>query len=310
MINLIGPDRKKRILAARRNSIWARYNLLILSVIVAVNIILLAALYITYLDQISFDVEISNVKKEQNEEYTNRVLQETKSFREDIDAAKTLLDANVSYSDMIATITNAIPKNCRIDTLSVGANTYKNESQKINFTCDKPNNTTDYAIVSELLTNLEKSLVYHSIYIEKTGPVPEKKNLLLISTSLKTQDPATKIPKAIPDNCKLRTINTLGQTPFNANTKHPKYLVLACRAVNNPSDKFKVASISRDELRQKVLKTVQESCYFTGLNEEEESYKSYDDSYYVANYTYSFSDITFRQKQELKNGAFIRCQKI
>ena len=320
MINLIGPARKKQFLAARRNSIWVRYNFLLLTVIVAVNIILVASLYITFIDQQGLDTQISNIKQKQDKEYTATVLNKAKDFRDNIDTAKALLEANVSYSDMITTIANSIPSNCSIDSLAVDTNTYKNGSQKMIFTCnrdfDKAKNeyTSDYEVSKQLLTKLEKSLVFHSIYIEKTETPNDKPTTLKIDTSLKTQDPATKIPRAIPDNCSLRTIHTLGQTPLNTLNKTSKYFSLVCRVQYEPKDantsQYEMEIKLKEELNKKVSDKLDQSCYFSELKKLNETYKFYGDDYLVANYDYGFGDMTLREEPVMKNGLFVRCKEV
>ncbi len=321
MINLIGPKRKKYFLAARRNSIWVRYNFLILAVIVAINIILAASLYINSIDQQGFDAQIKDVKQKQDKKYTEAVLKKATDFRDNISTAAVLLESNTSYSDMITTIANSIPSNCSIETLTVDTNTYKNGSQKMIFICnrdfDKVNQefTSDYEMSKQLLNTLEKSLVFHSVYIERTETPKDKPNTIKIETSLKTQNPAINIPRAIPTNCSLRTIHTLGETPLNPldNTSR-KYFSLVCRVQYQPKD----ASTSqtdleiklRSEFSKKVSETIDQSCYFSGLRNLNEDFKFYGDDYFVANYNYGFSNITLREEPVIKKGMFAGCKEV
>lgn len=296
MINLLSKKHRRQINAARRNSIWVRYDLLMVSVILALNIILFAALYMNFIDKQSVALQVEEAKQQEDVKVAQQVKKEADAFREDIKIAKTLLDANSNYSDLIVTIANAIPQNCLIKTLTVDASTFTDAPQKIDFYCSKPPNDSDYDVVSELLTNLEKSLVFHSVYINKVDTESEP-GLYSIFTTLKVQDASKKIPLAIMDGCKLRTISTLG------NNEADKYITLTCRPKNKVSNQLKPAeTLDKQALEKQVREKLDDSCYFTGLRPKNSNYTSYEEGYYVATYTYSFDDITFKRELVTKNG--------
>lgn len=300
MINLLSNKHRRQIRAARRNSIWVRYDFLMISVIIAVNIILFAALYINFLDRQSVALQVEEAKKQADVQLAQDVKKQADDFRENIKIAKTLLDADNNYSDIIVTIANAIPENCRVQTLTVDSTVFSDVAQKMEFYCAKPDNQSDYDIVSQLLTELEKSLVFHSIYINKVDTESEA-GFYLISTTLKAQDPSKKIPLAILEGCKLRTINTLGNSSNSANKE--KYLTLTCRPKTTVSNNLKPeVTIDEENLEKNVKEKLEDSCYFTDLKKISSDFKSYNEGYYVADYTYSFDDITFKRKLVTVNG--------
>lgn len=304
MINLLNPTDKKRLRAARRNSLWVRYNLIIIAVIVAVNIVLVGSIYMLYLDKVRTSEQVDDAKNKQSAQYAKSVKTKAESFKEDLTVAKTLLDADISYSDIITTIANAVPESCSIKTLDVDSTIYSDTVRTMDFYCDNTNNTTAFNNVSSFLTEIERSLVFTSVYVQKLDSASEKgKNV--ISTTLKIQDPAKKIPLAIPAGCKLRTISALG------NNEADRYLTLSCRPSKDMSKEKKTKDEIKDEVESAVEKKLLSSCYF-GNDEgsiipQPATYAFYKDNYYVADLTYRFISLDVNSKPIKKDGVE-KCQ--
>ena len=111
MINLIGPVRKRQILAARRNSIWVRYNFLLFSTLAAITIILGGTAFFYYGQKLSQDATVlENKQKLTNTEYQKNKI-EGESFRKNLKTAKTILDAETHYSIILLDVSKTMPPN-------------------------------------------------------------------------------------------------------------------------------------------------------------------------------------------------------
>ncbi len=295
MINLLAKDAQKRLRSARRNIMWVRYNLLLLVVIITLNIGLGAVFFLNYFDQASATSELSATKN-QNIKEGEAVKKQADAFRDDLKAAKTLLDANISYTDIITTLSNATPDNCSVQTLSIDADIYKSKTKDMDFSC-AINGRKIYDIVSTLITDLERSLVYTKVYVKQTITDTTDSNILQISVSLTTQDPGTKIASAIPTGCQLQSINA---------TQHDSvepYIALKCR----PST-ASASTESEADLQTRVQKTLKESCYFDGLKRKSVRFQTFAENYYIAQYVYTFNDISLKAKAEKNSSGEVVCQ--
>lgn len=127
MINLIGPERKKHILAARRNSIWIRYIFLLLSTAVAIVIILGGASFYFYSQE-----QTENAKVTANEEkaFTNEYKTQqsaVNTFKKNLKTAKTILDGETYYSAILLDVAKTMPKGSVLSSLRFDATTFQAE---------------------------------------------------------------------------------------------------------------------------------------------------------------------------------------
>jgi hypothetical protein len=299
MINLLSKDTQKRLRSARRNTIWVRYNFILIVVIIGLNIGLAMSFFLNYFDQISASSTYDNAKNRNTQQGEN-IKTKADAFRNDLEAAKILLDANISYTDAITTISNAIPSGCSIKSMAIDGNIYKSTSKDMDFFC-KVNGRSTYDVVSTLITDLERSLVYTKIYVKQTQIDPVDKNLLQINTSLDTQDPSKKIAAAIPGGCQLQTINTSKHKDTDA------YIALKCRpsTIDTQKNSKEIAS----ELQDKVDAALKKSCYFDGLRRTNSRFQAYEENYYIAQYIYTFDDISLKAKPaETNPNGEVSCQ--
>lgn len=295
MINLLDKNTKKQFKAARRNVVWVRYNFIILAVIIGLNIVLVALISFTLFDQATAQASLEGAKG-QDLKNAQSIKEKADRFRSDLAAAKTLLDANVPYSDIIATLSNAVPSGCMVKSMSIDANVYQSGKKTTDFLCKK-NGREDYDIISQFITELERSLVYHEVYVQSSQTPADDPSSLQMTTVANIQDPATRIPAAIPNNCKLQALNAL-----NHESVKP-YIALVCR----PSTATQGKALERKDIDDTVAKTLKDSCYFSGLEKISSTFKTYSQDYYIAHYMYTFSDINVNRKAQKIGGESV-CQ--
>lgn len=297
MINLLSKDTQKRLRAARRNIMWIRYNLMLVVLIIGLNIGLGVVFFFNYFDQESAQSTL-DAAKSQNVREAENIKKRADTFREELDAAKTLLDANISYTDIITTLSNATPNNCSIKSLSVDSAIYKSATKDMDFACTIQGRSI-YDVVSTLITDLERSLIYTKVYVKQTVSDPSQSDILQISTSLTTQDPSTKLASALPKGCQLQTINT---------TQHgdiAPYIALKCRPETSTTTQS--TNDVKSELEKRVQKTLEDSCYFDSLKKKSFRFQSFED-YYIAQFVYTFKDLSLKPSVANNSGGEIVCR--
>lgn len=108
MINLLNPAQKRQLRAARRNTIWRRYLLLIAGSAIAINIVFgITASFIAFQEkssQDSLDTNNSELKDSYKKDKQN-----AQDFRRNLAAAKTIITSETNYSDVILSIAAAVP---------------------------------------------------------------------------------------------------------------------------------------------------------------------------------------------------------
>lgn len=135
MINLLSPNDKKQLHAARRNTIWARYTFLTIAVLVSINIILGATALIIQNEQDSFRQKIATNENQRDKDYI-ATRQEAEKFRQNLAIARTILGEETKYSDIILSIARAIPPGCILGNLTLNAQSFSTTtSQTLSFNC-------------------------------------------------------------------------------------------------------------------------------------------------------------------------------
>ncbi len=131
MINLIGPDRKKQILAARRNSIWVRYTFFLLSTLVAVSLILGGAAFYFYGQKITQD---ATNKTSQEELFTSEYKKNSLAvidFRKKLNTAKTIFDAETYNSFILLDVTKTMPAGTVMNSIKFDSTTFQGQQTLI-----------------------------------------------------------------------------------------------------------------------------------------------------------------------------------
>lgn len=122
MINLLSPDDRRQLAAARSNTLLLRYILLTSVVIVVMAIEMLGVYLILHNDQQQNQREIDARNKDA--EVFAPVQQQADSFRTNLSISKYILDKQVPYTDIIFAIAQALPSSAYINNLSIVPSTF------------------------------------------------------------------------------------------------------------------------------------------------------------------------------------------
>ncbi len=133
MINLLSPNDKRQLRAARRNSTWSRYTLFTIIFFVTINLVFGLTFFFIKTQAQTYQNKIDNNAAQGNKNYlTTR--KKTETFRKHLTTAKAILDAETNYSSIITNITNTIPSGCVLASLTLSPLSF-NTPQTLNFKC-------------------------------------------------------------------------------------------------------------------------------------------------------------------------------
>jgi Tfp pilus assembly protein PilN len=122
MINLLPPEEKRQLKAARTNTLLIRYNVFLLSAVVFLGI----AVGITYVyltnTKGSAELLISENKAKVSDYAV--VESEAQQFRSNLTTAKQILDSEVTYTKVMLAIAALLPNGTVLDKLSLDAQTF------------------------------------------------------------------------------------------------------------------------------------------------------------------------------------------
>ena len=156
MINLLGPEDKKQLRAARANTILLRYYFLAILVIAGAGGILAGGFYIADQNKNSSKVELSQAEND-TADYTT-VRQQAETFSNNLKMAKQILATEVVYSKMITDIANTIPAGTILTSLSLTPETIS-KKMELSF------KTKSYDQGIQLKTSLENSDLFSDVSI-------------------------------------------------------------------------------------------------------------------------------------------------
>lgn len=127
MINLIGRDRKRQLLAARRNSIWIRYAFLSLGTSLVILIILGGSAFYFYSMKLEQDARL---RVNQAKLFTKEYVEAKKSvgtFRKNVSTAKAVFDAETYYSVIITKVAKTMPENTILNNMKFDSTTFQTQ---------------------------------------------------------------------------------------------------------------------------------------------------------------------------------------
>ena len=156
MINLLGPEDKKQLRAARVNTILLRYYFLAILVIAGAGGILAGGFYIADQNKNSSKVELSQAEND-TADYTT-VRQQAETFSNNLKMAKQILATEVVYSKMITDIANTIPARTILTSLYLTPETIS-KKMELSF------KTKSYDQGIQLKTSLENSDLFSDVSI-------------------------------------------------------------------------------------------------------------------------------------------------
>lgn len=156
MINLLPPNTKKQMRAARSNVLLLRYNFLLIGALVFV-LIAIGGTYF-YLDTAKGNAEqLIEDSQTQAGRYAS-VQQDAESYRQKLATAKQILDQDVAYTKVILEIAKTLPSGVVIDKLSLDAKTFGSPTT---FTA----RARDYQSALNLKDSLSDSSLFYNVSI-------------------------------------------------------------------------------------------------------------------------------------------------
>ena len=157
MINLLPPQEKNQLRAARTNRLLLRYNFLVLVAFV----FLMGALVVVFAFLSSTQAaaeETIAYNRSKVSDYASVQL-EADTFRQHLSSAKQILDTDVAYTKVILQIAKVLPSGVILDTLSLDSKTFGSPTTLAA-------KVKDYPTALSLKNALQKSDVFSNVSIQ------------------------------------------------------------------------------------------------------------------------------------------------
>jgi Tfp pilus assembly protein PilN len=127
MINLLSPNDRKQLSAARANTLLLRYNIL-LGLVIGVLIIEMVGIYFVLGVDKARNEAVIRDNEAKTQAYDSTKIAATQ-FKSDLTTAKYILSNQVPYTKLITTIANLLPQDAIIDTLALNPATFGTPAQ-------------------------------------------------------------------------------------------------------------------------------------------------------------------------------------
>lgn len=157
MINIISPEQKREIRAARINVILVRYAIMLVSL--AVLIVLIYGLGFWLVGQEKQAVNDKLLSQTEQSKAYDAVEKEAETFRQNLTIAKSILSKETSYSTFLTTLANDLPSGTVLVNLSLGGTTTAQKGLNLD------TRASSYAKVLELKNDLEQSTLFENVSI-------------------------------------------------------------------------------------------------------------------------------------------------
>lgn len=122
MINLLPIEEKRQIRAARSNVLLLRYTLLSLGAMVVLGLIVGGAYVL--MNNAKASAEKTIAENAARASSYNEVTAKANEFRANLSIAKSILDKEVNYTNVIIAIAQSLPDNVVLDSLDLDAKTF------------------------------------------------------------------------------------------------------------------------------------------------------------------------------------------
>ena len=156
MINIISPEQKRQIRAARINVVIVRYAIMLVSLAIIIGAIYAIGFWLVHREAKAINEKLAS-QSEQSKAY-DKVEKEAQQFRQNLSVAKSILSKETSYSTFLTTLAGDLPSGAIIVNLSLGGATTQ---QGLNI----DTRAASYAKVLELKTRLEQSELFENVSI-------------------------------------------------------------------------------------------------------------------------------------------------
>ncbi len=127
MINLLSPNDRRQLAAARTNSLLLRYTIL-LGLVIVVLVIEMAGVYIVLGVEKARNEAVIQDNETKTQSYNSTKIAATQ-FKSDLTTAKYILDSQVPYTKLITTIANTLPSDAVLDTLALNPTSFGTPTQ-------------------------------------------------------------------------------------------------------------------------------------------------------------------------------------
>lgn len=158
MINLLPPETKKQIRAARINVILYRYCLLIVITAALLGTVFGVGFWASINDKQAADAAKSDSLAA--EQQFAKTKTQAQTFASNLATDKTILNSNVSFYQLILNIAALVPSGVILNNLTLG-----NTSSTPNAPIDISGRATSYNTAIGLKSNLEKSPIFENVNI-------------------------------------------------------------------------------------------------------------------------------------------------
>jgi Tfp pilus assembly protein PilN len=126
MINLLPPEEKRQLRAARTNTLLVRYNILLLGAIAFLGLAVgIVYFYLTNTKAVADQTVRENAIA--TSQYAD-VLTNAQQFRTNLSTAKQILDREVSYTNVILAIAQVMPSGVILNSLALDSATFGTET--------------------------------------------------------------------------------------------------------------------------------------------------------------------------------------
>lgn len=157
MINLLSPEDKRQLRAARINVLLLRYTLLIGFTLVAVAAIFGVGLFIALQEQVAAERDL-NIDHQQTAQY-QEVREEAERFENNLNIASRILADEITYSTLLVDIAKALPGNVVLTNLTLNP-------EILNEPTTLEARTVSYEAALTLQTELEESPLFSAVDIQ------------------------------------------------------------------------------------------------------------------------------------------------
>jgi Tfp pilus assembly protein PilN len=157
MINLLPPEEKRQLRAARTNVLLLRYNILLLAAI-AFSGLAVGITYVYLTTAKANAIATINDNNTKVGQYADVQVQASR-FRQNLATAKQILAGDVTYSKVILQIAHLLPSGVILENLNLDAQTFGTETSLVA-------QAKDYGAAIALKDSLQKSTLFSDVHFQ------------------------------------------------------------------------------------------------------------------------------------------------
>lgn len=158
MINLLPPEMKRQMRAARMNVVLVNYCLLVVATAVLLGMVFVVGFWADMNDRNL--AESARIENDATAKTYGDTRAQADAFAKDLSVAKTILANNVSFSQLILDIAHVVPKGVILNTLSLGGTTATSNSP-----IDISGRAANTDAAKRLKNSLEESPIFENVSI-------------------------------------------------------------------------------------------------------------------------------------------------